>query len=41
MHHEPALEATAGAVPGEEAEVKAGVVAGLMQPELPSEWLPE
>ena len=30
MHHEPTLEATAGAIPGEEAEVKAGVTAGLI-----------
>ena len=30
MHHEPTLEATAGAVPGVEAEVKAGVMAGLI-----------
>ena len=30
MHHEPALEAAAGAVPREEAKVEAGVMAGLI-----------
>ena len=30
MHHKPAPEAAAGAIPGEEAEVKAGVKAGLV-----------
>ena len=30
MHHEPTLEAAAGAVPRKESEVKAGVVAGLI-----------
>ena len=30
MHHEPTLEATAGAVPREEAEVKVGITAGFI-----------
>ena len=30
MHHEPTPEATAGTIPREEAEVEAGVVAGLI-----------
>ena len=30
MHHEPNPEAAAGAIPGEEVEVKAGVTAGLI-----------
>ena len=30
MHHECTPEAAAGAIPGEEAEVQAGVTAGLI-----------
>ena len=30
MHHEPALEAAAGAIPRVEAEVKAGFVVGFI-----------
>ena len=30
MHHEPTLEAAAGAIPRKEADVKAGVIAGII-----------
>ena len=30
MHHEPTPETAAGAIPGVEAEVKAGVAAGII-----------